>query len=604
MSTIRVNTLATVDDSFSIAVDDLATNSGTLTSIANYSTLKTTIPTIANKVIFLEEYITGTRIGGGSFISVSGSATDNGGTICVPTGSSSFYWQRIIGPQNVTPEMFGVVPGSSAYAAANTTKVNAMLAAGIPVLFSDQTYYFNGKLTSAINSTVFLGMGMGATNLRWVSTTSGNAGFYLSLTADARSGAFNVGGFTVWSDNANSSTSYAISIDGIAQLGTDLDSDGRKSIQLRKEVRGRVHDIQVSLTNDSYSWARAFSFVSLMNFSAANLHGIGSYSEGTVSSVFMFFGGDGKPTDVHMDNIWAYFYNYFVMAPDYSEGLHLSNFEMVHCNTGIYGDYLSGFSTLTQAACGFAYPYLDNGHINAINNAIQTVNCEQGKFTNLTLFVNPASTTDNVTVVNMKKANRCAFNGVSVMGWGAANTKFNNNGIVLNDSLNCTVNNVHGWSLGNVVKLTGASYNNVLDDVIGFTCNYTIGTDGTPTTNVIGAGCLGNGNTTSAVQSDLGTANAVAPKTYGAGGNVAIGALATQAYVSISIPIPAGYFGAAPDFANVTFGGEGIYMGRYLKANSSATSLTFSVVNLSASSSASVTTTYSLICGAGAGRKQ
>lgn len=604
MSTLRVNTLATLDNSFSISVEDLAASGNSITLISTYDELKSTVPTADNQVVFVREYNSGTNIGGGSFISVSGTATDNGGTICVPTGSTSFYWQRAIGPQQVTPEMFGVVYGDTDYATTNVTKINSMLASGLPVLLSDQDYYFNGRILSALNATVILGMGMGVTNLHWISSSTGAAGIYVTLEADARTGAFNIGGFTVWSDNANSSSSYAVSINGTNQLGTDADTNGSYGILYRKEVRGRIQDIQVTTANDAYIWARAFSFVSVMNFSAANLHGIGSYSEGTVSPIFIFFGGDGKMTDVHWDNIWAYFYNYFVLAPDYCEGLHITNFEMVHCNTGIYGDYLSGTSTVVEAGCGFAYPYIDNGHINSINVAMQTLNCEQGKFSNLTLFVNPLSTTDNVSVVNMKTPNRCAFNGVSVMGWGAANTKFNNKGIVLNGAVNCTVDNVHGWSLGNVVYLSGSANNNQIDNVVGYTCDNTVGSDGTASVNFIGAGVRGNGNTTSAVQSALGTQNAVEPVMYGVAGTVAIASLAAQASATITIAVPPGNFGAAPDFANLMFGGEGVFLARYIKASSTATSLSFSVVNVSTATSSAVTANYFLSCGAGAGRTQ
>ena len=72
----------------------------------NYNDLKAIIPSYPNQVIYLKGYNAGSRLGGGVFISVSGTATDNGGSICVPNSSTAFYWKRQ-DTSKITPYMFG-----------------------------------------------------------------------------------------------------------------------------------------------------------------------------------------------------------------------------------------------------------------------------------------------------------------------------------------------------------------------------------------------------------------------------------------------------------------------------------------------------------------
>lgn len=53
-------------------------------------------------------------VGGGEFVAVAGSAVDDGGYICVPEEQSSFYWMRILGPNEyLTPQMYGYITGYS-----------------------------------------------------------------------------------------------------------------------------------------------------------------------------------------------------------------------------------------------------------------------------------------------------------------------------------------------------------------------------------------------------------------------------------------------------------------------------------------------------------
>lgn len=95
--------------------------------VASYAALKNITPDSAGQRILLASYYANGSSGGGEFVARSGTATDDGGTICVPTGSSTWYWQRVsLSDFNVS--WFGAIGDSNtANSATNTTAIqNAM----------------------------------------------------------------------------------------------------------------------------------------------------------------------------------------------------------------------------------------------------------------------------------------------------------------------------------------------------------------------------------------------------------------------------------------------------------------------------------------------
>ncbi|SVS89250.1 endo-N-acetylneuraminidase [Klebsiella pneumoniae] len=98
--------------------------------VASYAALKTVIPERSGQRILLASYYANESTGGGEFVARAGTATDDGGTICVPTGSSTWYWQRV-GVVDFDVTWFGAIGDSNtANSATNTTAIqNAMNAA-------------------------------------------------------------------------------------------------------------------------------------------------------------------------------------------------------------------------------------------------------------------------------------------------------------------------------------------------------------------------------------------------------------------------------------------------------------------------------------------
>lgn len=107
---------------------NLASNDGLklIGRVPSFEDLRTIVPNQPGQRIWLASYYRNGLLGGGEFVARAGTATDDGGTICVPTGSSTWYWQRVsLSDFNVS--WFGAVGDSSTD---NTTAIqNAMNAA-------------------------------------------------------------------------------------------------------------------------------------------------------------------------------------------------------------------------------------------------------------------------------------------------------------------------------------------------------------------------------------------------------------------------------------------------------------------------------------------
>lgn len=91
--------------------------------VASYAALKTVIPERSGQRILLASYYANESTGGGEFVARAGTATDDGGTICVPTGSSTWYWQRV-GVVDFDVTWFGAIGDSNtANTETNTTAI-------------------------------------------------------------------------------------------------------------------------------------------------------------------------------------------------------------------------------------------------------------------------------------------------------------------------------------------------------------------------------------------------------------------------------------------------------------------------------------------------
>ena len=88
--------------------------------VSSFTALRSVVPSYEGQSILLRAHPVGWAamshgpVGGGEFISRRGSAEDDGGYICVPTGQSEYYWQRIPkNPGKVCATEFGLYDGAA-----------------------------------------------------------------------------------------------------------------------------------------------------------------------------------------------------------------------------------------------------------------------------------------------------------------------------------------------------------------------------------------------------------------------------------------------------------------------------------------------------------
>lgn len=98
---------------------------GKVGQVASWAALQALTPTAAGDRILLASWNAGSHYGGGEFIALSGTATDDGGVICVPTGSTTFYWQRLGDLNNLNVCHFGAIPDNSTDCAPAVTAMAA-----------------------------------------------------------------------------------------------------------------------------------------------------------------------------------------------------------------------------------------------------------------------------------------------------------------------------------------------------------------------------------------------------------------------------------------------------------------------------------------------
>lgn len=87
--------------------------------VSSFTALRSVVPSYAGQRILLASHYEGWNAlahapgGGGEFVARAGTATDDGGYTCVPTGQTAFYWQRIPKtPGTVCAAEFGLYDGA------------------------------------------------------------------------------------------------------------------------------------------------------------------------------------------------------------------------------------------------------------------------------------------------------------------------------------------------------------------------------------------------------------------------------------------------------------------------------------------------------------
>ncbi|MEM0651834.1 hypothetical protein AAFL31_08410 [Klebsiella huaxiensis] len=173
---------------------------GLVGQVVSFTVLRSIIPqNVGQKILLLShpggwESMSHGPVGGGEFIARNGSAVDDGGYICVPTGQTEYYWQRIPkNPCKVCATEFGLYDGATIDViltnAINYCIKNSIGYLSIPSL-GPKGYILEGGLVfvNSTNGLVIDGPGMATKGTSPVITHTGaNIGLTFKRNSQAQS---------------------------------------------------------------------------------------------------------------------------------------------------------------------------------------------------------------------------------------------------------------------------------------------------------------------------------------------------------------------------------------------------------------------------------
>ncbi|MCY2253929.1 hypothetical protein OW764_10090 [Klebsiella pneumoniae] len=168
--------------------------------VSSFTALRSIVPSYEGQSILLRAHPVGWAamshgpVGGGEFISRRGSAEDDGGYICVPTGQSEYYWQRIPkNPGKVCATEFGLYDGAPLDGiiknAINYCITNSVGYLSVPPL-GPAGYTISGGLEfiNSTNGLIIEGPGMGTKgNIPVITHTGANVALTFKRTTQAQS---------------------------------------------------------------------------------------------------------------------------------------------------------------------------------------------------------------------------------------------------------------------------------------------------------------------------------------------------------------------------------------------------------------------------------
>ena len=213
---------------------DLAASDGFqhIGQVPSYTALKNIIPERPGQRVLLAAYYVNGAAGGGEFVSVAGTATDDGGTICVPTGSSTWYWQRV-GVVDFDVTWFGAIGDSNtANAATNTTAIqkaiDAAASAGLASVKFPQSSGFYACGTIYVKPGVSL-VGAGRTRGLLGATIYLRAGSNAVISQEFKGLWFKQCHFNLWDPDAKNTMISNVVFEKMLIDGTNLAGAGKVS---------------------------------------------------------------------------------------------------------------------------------------------------------------------------------------------------------------------------------------------------------------------------------------------------------------------------------------------------------------------------------------
>lgn len=424
------------------------------------------------------------------------------------------------------------------------------------------TYACSGKITFSGRFGI---LGDGA-NITKILFNGANQGFDITQPT-ARDG-FRIEGVSILTSDTTAAFT-GIRINGASQINN---SDGVRGILGDRNLfRGSVANVVFAGSSNAAGWGVGLNLQSIMNFEIQNFTytGLVPAVVGELKGVALLLNGDGAPTDVRIRGMWVFYALYGVLCPDYMEGVHLYDVEMVVVTYGVMGRYTPGYSVASEAGAGCLAFYMDQIHINAVQAGIILSNSNANFFSRLNIYLQPRAIDGAARAIQISGGNDHRFRDIFVLGDGAQNTKSSNYGILLIGVGLSFVDSITASSLLSAVHLQGSSNNEIMN--IQSRASVGVVTSDTGSTrNSIGPG---KGYSNSGPKFPVPLDNLIRMDEFCGFSNFVLAAGPTA---TISVPLPLGAFSEAPRFATLSIDSASIfYKWMYQRGSSSATAAVF-----------------------------
>lgn len=498
--------------------------------------------------------------GGGAYYVDQADTTsaDNGGSIIVAADGARWKLSRL---GRVSVLQFGAKLDSAFDSASAIANAHNAL---------DSVYYPSGKVYCGQKLTFNKAFGMkgDGVNKSFIVFNGSTKGIeVIQQTADQGIDVEGIG-FRTTAASA-SPTNVGLKINGTPQLGGS-DGSGHLILNQRTQNRVTIRNVDFRGETDSAGWGVNLHFLSVMNFSTYNVTWRGSIPSvvGDLQGVGILVNGDGVPVDFSIKRTWGYYTQYSILAPDYLEGGHISDYEFVACTFGIIGRYTAGYSVLPQAATGCLSMYIGEGHLNVLQAGIILAKTNQSHIRDQNIYLQPRASDAPAVGIQLSDGNWNDIDSIFVSGDSALNTKANNLSVVLTNMGLSTVSKVKASTLQSAITLQGSTGNRITQALAAF-CTSVIAGDSGSTNNDL----QGRGQSLTGSKFSVPLDNNIIMEEYA---GFASRTLAAGATATITITLPAGMFTEAPRFATLTIDQSTIYYKvQYLRSSSSASQVQF-----------------------------
>lgn len=536
--------------------------------VSSISDLKSIDSSKVKSSFVLGYYVKGDGGGGAYYFDSTDTASlDNGGTVIVAVDGGRW---KLSQQGRVSVKQFGAKGDGATDDSGAITRAHT----AIPALYYPASTYRCASKITLSGQVLMLGDAPGASKLLFNGSTQG-----VDITQQSSDQTFEISRLSfITTDTTNSFT--GLRINGIPQLTSNTDGL-RLFLGDRNKYRGKVYDLIFSGSSNSAGWKVGLNMECMMNYEVHNVTytGLVPAAVGNLTGCAILINGDGGGTDIRIHGIWAYYCLYGVLMPDYVEGVHLYDYEMVVVTYGIVARYASAFSKLPSASSGLLSIYLDQGHVNCLQAGVLLEKSNGNFIERQNIYLQPRAADGIAYGIYINGGNDHRVRDIFVSGDNALNTKSSNYSVLIQGVGLSFVDGVTASSLQSAVTLSASSYNEIMN-LQARACVNVCGGDSGSTQNSIGPG---RSSSITGAKYQVALDNNIRMDEYA---TFVSRTLAAGASATISISLPAGTFTEAPRFATISIDSSSIYYRwQYLRSSSSSSQVTFLLAAASPASS-------------------